>query len=333
MNTDNRGFAPILIMLAILVAGAIGGVAYYKSTKDISNNNVQNNNPKDLVGNDKDSHGCIGSAGYSWCEVKNKCLRIWEEKCETQAVNSSLPPDKQRIEDIKLIQAGLEKYFEQYNSYPILKENSAINGQCLSSIGFSNQCSGKVFLKIIPKNPKPTLNGICSDRPYYGYNSDELSYFMDYCLESTVNGLAPGIHSVSKSHEPYLLFPDPNEPLPKVITIENILENLDLYNYRDINIEGYILGTDIKKKIDEKNVYYVKNNNLRLNLRDKPDVNAIPLLISFFLKKKSQESLIDFYVNSNPEWIHVKLSGTFVKTSSVPPNPPLITDITLTVIN
>ena len=36
-----------------------------------------------LVGNDRDVHGCIGSAGYSWCEAKQKCLRIWEEKCES----------------------------------------------------------------------------------------------------------------------------------------------------------------------------------------------------------------------------------------------------------
>ena len=35
-----------------------------------------------LLGGDKDSHGCIGSAGYSWCEAKQKCLRTWEEKCE-----------------------------------------------------------------------------------------------------------------------------------------------------------------------------------------------------------------------------------------------------------
>ena len=34
-----------------------------------------------IVGNDRDSHGCIGSAGYSWCEIKQKCLRSWEEKC------------------------------------------------------------------------------------------------------------------------------------------------------------------------------------------------------------------------------------------------------------
>jgi len=35
-----------------------------------------------MAGSDKDIHGCIGSAGYSWCELKSKCLRVWEEKCE-----------------------------------------------------------------------------------------------------------------------------------------------------------------------------------------------------------------------------------------------------------
>jgi putative hemolysin len=36
-----------------------------------------------VVGGDKDEHGCIHSAGYSWCEEKQKCLRIWEEDCNT----------------------------------------------------------------------------------------------------------------------------------------------------------------------------------------------------------------------------------------------------------
>jgi len=34
-----------------------------------------------IVGGDKDEHGCIGSAGYTWCEAKQKCVRIWEEPC------------------------------------------------------------------------------------------------------------------------------------------------------------------------------------------------------------------------------------------------------------
>lgn len=35
-----------------------------------------------VVGNDSDEHGCKASAGYSWCEAKQKCIRIWEEACE-----------------------------------------------------------------------------------------------------------------------------------------------------------------------------------------------------------------------------------------------------------
>jgi len=35
----------------------------------------------DIVGGDSDEHGCKASAGYSWCEEKQKCLRTWEEPC------------------------------------------------------------------------------------------------------------------------------------------------------------------------------------------------------------------------------------------------------------
>lgn len=48
-----------------------------------------------ILGGDKDEYGCIGSAGYSWCEEKQKCLRTWEEKCEEEGlgVNKSVFDD------------------------------------------------------------------------------------------------------------------------------------------------------------------------------------------------------------------------------------------------
>jgi putative lipoprotein len=30
------------------------------------------------TGSDRDEHGCIGSAGYTWCEKEGKCVRPWE---------------------------------------------------------------------------------------------------------------------------------------------------------------------------------------------------------------------------------------------------------------
>jgi hypothetical protein len=38
-----------------------------------------------IVGGDRDAHSCIGSAGYSWCDPKQKCLRVWEENCQISA--------------------------------------------------------------------------------------------------------------------------------------------------------------------------------------------------------------------------------------------------------
>ena len=34
-----------------------------------------------LIGGEKDEYGCLISAGYTWCELKKKCIRLWEENC------------------------------------------------------------------------------------------------------------------------------------------------------------------------------------------------------------------------------------------------------------
>jgi len=36
-----------------------------------------------LIGGEQDAHGCYLSAGYSWCTASSKCIRIWEEYCDT----------------------------------------------------------------------------------------------------------------------------------------------------------------------------------------------------------------------------------------------------------
>ncbi len=77
-----KGFiVPVLIAVVILV---IGGVFLLKREKVEAPITVNPNSTttQNIVGNDKDTHGCIGSAGYSWCAEKSKCLRVWEEKCE-----------------------------------------------------------------------------------------------------------------------------------------------------------------------------------------------------------------------------------------------------------
>lgn len=41
------------------------------------------------VGDDKDEHGCISSAGYTWCEVQKDCIRLWEKGIRLHAINET----------------------------------------------------------------------------------------------------------------------------------------------------------------------------------------------------------------------------------------------------
>ncbi|CAD7797103.1 hypothetical protein CHRY9390_00110 [Chryseobacterium aquaeductus] len=40
------------------------------------------------VGGDKDVHGCKGSAGYTYSQIKNDCLRVFEQKIKLNEVKS-----------------------------------------------------------------------------------------------------------------------------------------------------------------------------------------------------------------------------------------------------
>lgn len=40
-----------------------------------------------MVGNDKDEHGCIASAGYIWSEVQQNCIRLFESGTRLEAVD------------------------------------------------------------------------------------------------------------------------------------------------------------------------------------------------------------------------------------------------------
>jgi len=42
--------------------------------------------PTAPLGSDTDEHGCIGSAGYVWCESLHECVRPWETDCPTSLI-------------------------------------------------------------------------------------------------------------------------------------------------------------------------------------------------------------------------------------------------------
>jgi hypothetical protein len=79
----------ILIVVLILIVIVVGYLVYYQ----INRNNFI------IVGGDRDEHGCIGSAGYQWCESKQKCLRIWEETCDSNnSIKNYCTPEQKKAQ-------------------------------------------------------------------------------------------------------------------------------------------------------------------------------------------------------------------------------------------
>lgn len=58
----------LLLLIAALILLGVLIVVYVPFTPSV---------PR--VGDDKDVHGCIGSAGYTYSVVRNDCIRLWEE--------------------------------------------------------------------------------------------------------------------------------------------------------------------------------------------------------------------------------------------------------------
>lgn len=90
-----------------------------------------------LVGNDEDEHGCKASAGYSWCEIKQKCLRTWEEKCEEEIVKENV---KNAV--TKLL---IEKYNWEEDKVSV-QVNKEVGDFATGSVGFGSEIGGGGWL-------------------------------------------------------------------------------------------------------------------------------------------------------------------------------------------
>lgn len=78
MNSVYRSFIVIVVIVA--------AITIFISQQGIREAPKAEGNSTPILGADRDSHGCIPSAGYQWCDALQKCIRPWEENC-TAAVS------------------------------------------------------------------------------------------------------------------------------------------------------------------------------------------------------------------------------------------------------
>ena len=67
----------------------IAGCLQYSKKQETDNNSDSLKNIPQAVGNDRDEHGCLASAGYTWSEVQKDCIRLFEKGIRVDAADES----------------------------------------------------------------------------------------------------------------------------------------------------------------------------------------------------------------------------------------------------
>lgn len=65
----------IVIIIAVAAWFIFGKKGFFWKTEETADKNGK------IINESKDEHGCVDTAGYTWCESKQKCLKKWEEDC------------------------------------------------------------------------------------------------------------------------------------------------------------------------------------------------------------------------------------------------------------
>ncbi len=93
--------------------------------------------------------------------------------------------DSMRLDNLRVIQAKLERYFSDNNAYPIVAAPGVVLGDpsvsCLSRSGFAPRGCPEPYIDVIPSDP--------GDGKYIYVSTDGASYVISGNLEGEVNGL------------------------------------------------------------------------------------------------------------------------------------------------
>lgn len=77
-NTSTHGQITIWIVLGFFALLCVA-ISIYLSGNTRSELATQ----PQIIGGQTDDHGCLSGAGYSWCEARQECERVWERYCTT----------------------------------------------------------------------------------------------------------------------------------------------------------------------------------------------------------------------------------------------------------
>jgi len=212
-------------------------------------------NTPNLIGGDKDDYGCLIAAGYSWCELKQKCLRVWEEPCtDNNTLNTRNQSTDSNDSNVSPIPANSNSGNEPTDS----NQNNIISPATMAEIQNRVEAQNEFMTQATEASANETRTVTSTIPVVFSAQSAEtvesnprvISLIAQATAEAKVQIIAPQALSSTSSPQPVAV--------TKWMVIENVKEN-------DTNIE----------KVTSGFVFSVKNNTAK-RLYDVTLVEVVP---------------------------------------------------------
>ena len=123
-----------------------------------------------LVGNDADAHGCVASAGYTYCEPLGKCIRSWESTCveleETTKRGDSDKGDEKEGEGKKEEEGDEE---EEEEERVLTLHIIVLTVSCLVGVSLAFEITHEHLLEHTSETMRPIIVGLFGELTLLGF--------------------------------------------------------------------------------------------------------------------------------------------------------------------
>ena len=94
-----------------------------------------------VLGADRDEHGCIGSAGYTWSQLKQRCIRTFEEGIPLEIYNTAQSYQTNAFVILDSVQKKAEIFVsEEKNSILLDQKNDTLYSNDKFHLSKENFC-------------------------------------------------------------------------------------------------------------------------------------------------------------------------------------------------
>ncbi|PIR07316.1 MAG: hypothetical protein COV55_00235 [Candidatus Komeilibacteria bacterium CG11_big_fil_rev_8_21_14_0_20_36_20] len=118
----------LILLGLIIILLAVGSIIWKQDQK---------------IGEQTDEQSCLLMTGYTWCQSSQKCLRIWEERCDSEI--TKVFEELEQATQINFYEAAAVE-FDWRLSTADSREKVTIDGQSILADDLSNEDQGQVGL-------------------------------------------------------------------------------------------------------------------------------------------------------------------------------------------